>query len=280
MFQITRAGRLNEVQAKLRISDTTKQHKPRIMVSYNWDHQHIVKKIVRHLQKRDIDVWFDVDQMGGSTLEAMANAIEGSDIILLCLSDKYQASPNCRTEGEYAFTLRKTIIPLKLQADHQPRSWLGAIVGSKLYFQFDSDENHSEENESRYQDTFNALLAEIGTQLSRMQVIPSLSKSTIAANSGFELSTTSSKPTTAATATSRLDRVVSEISDPKKWCTEVGLTAVGAKLSTQGLSIAGLYTLKRWEKKDPRLFMETAEKLTLSTTEALALADHLYRLPE
>lgn len=261
MFQITKAGRLNEVQAKQRNCEAAVGKKPRLMISYNWDHQNIVKKIVRGLQRRELDVWFDIDQMGGSTLEAMANAIEGSDIILLCLSDKYQASPNCRTEGEYAFTLRKTIIPLKVQSDHQSRSWLGAIVGSKLYFQFDSDSD-----ESRFDTTFEALLAEIGTQLSRMN--PQGSKNVLK----FDESSIS-KPSVRTSPTV-------DISDVKKWCTDIGLVAVGAKLAAKGVDEAGLRTLKRWEKKDPRLFAEMTDKLTLTASESISLADHLYRLPE
>jgi hypothetical protein len=38
----------------------------------------------------------DIDQMGGSTLQAMADAVEGADIILMCMSNKYKNSPACR----------------------------------------------------------------------------------------------------------------------------------------------------------------------------------------
>ena len=42
-------------------------------------------------------VWVDVEQMGGSTLEAMALAIENARCVLVGLSEKYKLSPNCRT---------------------------------------------------------------------------------------------------------------------------------------------------------------------------------------
>ncbi len=42
-------------------------------------------------------VWLDVDQMGGSILEAMANGIENAAVVLMCISDKYKSSNSCRT---------------------------------------------------------------------------------------------------------------------------------------------------------------------------------------
>ena len=38
----------------------------------------------------------DIDQMGGSTLQAMADAVEGADVFLMCMSNKYKHSPACR----------------------------------------------------------------------------------------------------------------------------------------------------------------------------------------
>lgn len=36
--------------------------------------------------------WMDVDKMSGSTLEAMAKAVEGSATVLVCVSKKYKES--------------------------------------------------------------------------------------------------------------------------------------------------------------------------------------------
>ena len=38
----------------------------------------------------------DIDQMGGSTLQSMANAVEDAKIVLMCMTQKYKNSPNCR----------------------------------------------------------------------------------------------------------------------------------------------------------------------------------------
>ena len=37
--------------------------------------------------------------MSGSTLDAMAAAVEGASCVLLCMSASYKASANCRLEG-------------------------------------------------------------------------------------------------------------------------------------------------------------------------------------
>ena len=57
-------------------------------------------------------VWMDLEQMGGSTLDAMAKAVENSSVVLVCVSQRYKESPNCRAEAKYAFQLRKDIISL------------------------------------------------------------------------------------------------------------------------------------------------------------------------
>ena len=42
-------------------------------------------------------VWIDTEHMGGSTLEAMARAVENALVVIVCASEKYKMSPNCRT---------------------------------------------------------------------------------------------------------------------------------------------------------------------------------------
>lgn len=41
-------------------------------------------------------MWIDVERMGGSTLSAMAEAVENAAVVLICMSEKYKQSPNCR----------------------------------------------------------------------------------------------------------------------------------------------------------------------------------------
>ena len=55
------------------------------------------RSIFIRLQADGYKIWIDVEQMGGSTLEAMAEAVENAMVVLVCASEKYKLSPNCRT---------------------------------------------------------------------------------------------------------------------------------------------------------------------------------------
>ena len=43
----------------------------------------------------------DIDQTEGSTLQAMADAVENASIVLMAMSQKYKDSPNCRAGMYY-----------------------------------------------------------------------------------------------------------------------------------------------------------------------------------
>lgn len=107
-----------------------------LMISYNWGHQPIVKKLNQALKDRGYKVWIDIEQMAGSTIGAMATAVDGASAIIMCVSDKYSQSPNCRAEAEYGFTTKKKIIPLMMEPSYRARGWLGFILGAKLWTAF------------------------------------------------------------------------------------------------------------------------------------------------
>ena len=69
-------------------------------------------------------------------METMAKAVENASVILVCVSQRYKESPNCRSEAEYAYQLRKDIIPLMMERNYRPNGWLGMIVGTKLWIDF------------------------------------------------------------------------------------------------------------------------------------------------
>nr|XP_054751810.1 uncharacterized protein LOC129257501 isoform X1 [Lytechinus pictus] len=116
-----------------------------IMISYQWGSQPIVLKIRDNLRTAGYQVWLDVDHMHGSTLQAMAEAVEKSYIVLMCISERYKESPNCRTEAEYAYQLKKRIIPVMMEEYYQPDGWLGLILGSKFYMDFSGRLDQEEE---------------------------------------------------------------------------------------------------------------------------------------
>lgn len=78
------------------ISDT--KH---VMISYQWDVQTLVIQLKNKLQADGYKVWMDIDEMGGSTLESMAKAVENASVVLVCVSQKYKESPNCRSGTLY-----------------------------------------------------------------------------------------------------------------------------------------------------------------------------------
>jgi hypothetical protein len=112
-----------------------------VMISYNWANQPTVIRLASALKQRGYDVWLDVEQMNGSTLEAMAHAIEQSELVLICMSQKYKDSPNCRLEGEYCVNSKIKFLPLMMQPNYKPDGWLGITLGAKLYYDF-TDENN------------------------------------------------------------------------------------------------------------------------------------------
>ena len=108
--------------------------KAQVMLSYEWRTQQQVMLLKEELMEQGFTVWMDVDRMMGSTLEAMAAAIEQSDAIIMCVTHRYKESQACRTEAEYAYTKKKPMIPVMLEKNYTADGWLGIIMGSKLYY--------------------------------------------------------------------------------------------------------------------------------------------------
>ena len=70
-----------------------------LMISYQWDLQTTVLRIAASMRARDFRVWMDTESMSGSTLDAMAAAVENAHCVLICITERYKASANCRLEG-------------------------------------------------------------------------------------------------------------------------------------------------------------------------------------
>ena len=133
------AGALWEIEGKTarkQAGETREVSSNHVMISYQWDSQKVLVEVKNKLQASGYRVWMDLEQMGGSTLETMAKAVENASVILVCVSQRYKESPNCRSEAEYAYQLRKDIIPLMMERNYRPNGWLGMIVGTKLWIDF------------------------------------------------------------------------------------------------------------------------------------------------
>eukprot|EP00808_Paulinella_micropora_P002104 g43626.t1 len=62
-----------------------------VMLSYNWASQPRILRIAEGLKRRGFCVWLDLEQMAGSTIEAMAGAVEGSAVVVLAYEPKYKS---------------------------------------------------------------------------------------------------------------------------------------------------------------------------------------------
>ncbi|KAK6179294.1 hypothetical protein SNE40_011688 [Patella caerulea] len=133
--------------------------KPRhLFISYCWDDQETVRRIWQKLTETGYNVWIDIDRMSGDILDAMSSAVENSAVVIICVSEGYKQSQCCHTEAGYAYQRKKGFIPLYMQNPYHPDGWLGAVIGSRLYFDF------SGESEVEFEDSFSKLLRELGKQ--------------------------------------------------------------------------------------------------------------------
>ena len=107
-----------------------------IMISYNSKSREMCLKIKNALELKGYSVWIDLENIHGSSLESMANAIEESSCILICMTERYKQSANCRLEAEYSISKNKLIVPLILERAFKPDGWLGLISGSKILIDF------------------------------------------------------------------------------------------------------------------------------------------------
>ncbi|CAF2355479.1 unnamed protein product [Rotaria sp. Silwood2] len=107
-----------------------------IMISYSHKDEIICKQIYKELGNIGYRVWIDFDHMHGNMMDAMAQAIEQSNTILICMSEQYRGSSYCRAEATYAFQRRIRIIPILLQQHYKPDGWLLFLLGQLLYINF------------------------------------------------------------------------------------------------------------------------------------------------
>ena len=68
---------------------------------YQWDMQPTVLRVAKSMRERGFRVWVDTEMMSGSTLDAMAAAVEGAHCVLICITERYKVrtpSPALRIE--------------------------------------------------------------------------------------------------------------------------------------------------------------------------------------
>ncbi|CAF1947057.1 unnamed protein product [Rotaria magnacalcarata] len=111
-----------------------------IMISYSHKDKDICKQLYEELVRIGYRIWIDFDQMYGNFVDAMAEAIEQSQTILICMSEQYRRSNYCRAEAQYAFQKQLNMVPILLQKHYKPDGWLAFLIGSLLYVDFTKHE--------------------------------------------------------------------------------------------------------------------------------------------
>lgn len=107
-----------------------------VMISYSHKDKDLCFDLYNRLVKDNFRVWLDRDQMHGTPLESMSNAIESSEFVFVCMSDSYKQSGYCKMEAYYALERQCCIIPLVMKSQYKPDGWLGIIVTGRMRVDF------------------------------------------------------------------------------------------------------------------------------------------------
>ncbi|CAF1228996.1 unnamed protein product [Adineta ricciae] len=107
-----------------------------IMISYSHKDKLLCKQIYDELINTGYRVWIDFDHLRGNVMDAMTQAIEQSNAIVICMSEEYRRSNYCRAEAHYAFQRQLKMVPILLEKHYRPDGWLLFLVGQLLYVDF------------------------------------------------------------------------------------------------------------------------------------------------
>lgn len=109
-----------------------------IMISYQHKHKIKAKRIYNWLKTNGYSVWFDEIEVYCDIYDRMAEGINNSNVILVCISSYYESSVNCERKYKFAQDKKKKIIPLKMEK-YYPIKALGLIIAGKFYHEFLDD---------------------------------------------------------------------------------------------------------------------------------------------
>ena len=106
-----------------------------VMISYCHKQQSLAWSIWNKLKEKKIDVWIDTVYMEGDIFGKMAEGVQNASHVICCVSEDYFNSDACRSEAQYAKQLKKHMIFVKVEADYQPKDWLGIIMAGFFYYE-------------------------------------------------------------------------------------------------------------------------------------------------
>ena len=236
------AGALWELEGKiarsLKRTESTGNH---VMISYQWDSQEVLVEVKNRLRASGYRVWMDLEQMRGSTLDSMAEAVENASVVLVCVSRRYKESQNCRSEATYAYDLKKDIIPLMMECNYKGDGWLGLIVTGKMRFKFWSKDVLEE--------SVTKLIRELGERGKHVDVTDGPPKPVVQADQADIVATSPSSPGVFTWTNERV----------KQWFKEIGLEKV-CKEDISGMNGQSLTDLQQLRKECPEYFYRCLER--------------------
>jgi hypothetical protein len=118
------AERLKAAQAEASQDD---RH---VMLSYCWAQQEVVVKIRQALGERGLKIWLDLEQMQGSTVDAMADAVDQSSFVCYGVSREYKESANCKLEALYAHQAGVNMVPMMLSDNYKANGWVSVAIST------------------------------------------------------------------------------------------------------------------------------------------------------
>ena len=103
--------------------------------------------------------------MGGYVDEAMAKAVEDASVVLVLVTNEYCQSENCNKECDYASSLRKRIIPIRVDENCDPceiNGRVGIIISGFMYIDF---------SKQYFQKSMNELFRQIDNQMAIINTV-------------------------------------------------------------------------------------------------------------
>ncbi|CAF3785518.1 unnamed protein product [Rotaria socialis] len=107
-----------------------------LMISYCHADKDIVHKIQKFLTNEGYNIWINRSHKHRQAMEVVADAIENSEFVIICMSDSYKRDNHCQAEIEYAFNSKRSLIPLFLRQGYKPDQWSASMISTNSYIDF------------------------------------------------------------------------------------------------------------------------------------------------
>lgn len=107
-----------------------------VMISYEYEAQPLVIGIRDELHRQGFKVWMNTDGEERSLQEIMTRGVERASVVIAAVTRKYKQAPHTFAEIDYAYKLRKVIIPVIIDVDFVPDGWLNELIQCEKTFDF------------------------------------------------------------------------------------------------------------------------------------------------